>query len=262
MNFVSLFHIELAKIRRSGILLILAASAVMLWLPSIFNAYINFEMQAEGISPEHNFFIQGFMGMAWFMFPASMVVGTVLLNQAEQKNRGILKMLTLPVSPVKLCLAKFSILQLLAAAQMLMTLIMYVVSALISARTQDYRFLLGASFVLKEVGMMYLASIPMTSFFWLLAVYTRAPVFSISIGLASIVPSVLMINTKVWFAYPMCYPLYVIASEYGKLAENLASSGVDLLPWAPAAAAIALVCLAGSCLMFGKGAARSEKADG
>ena len=55
-----------------------------------------FGMQAEGISPENNFFIQGFMAMSWFMFPASMVVGTVLLNQTERMNKGILKMLALP----------------------------------------------------------------------------------------------------------------------------------------------------------------------
>ena len=29
----------------------------MLWIPSIINAHLNFEMQAEGISPEHNIFL-------------------------------------------------------------------------------------------------------------------------------------------------------------------------------------------------------------
>lgn len=38
---------------------------------------------------------------------------------------------------------------------------------------------------------------------------------------ASIVPSVLMINTKVWFIYPMDYPFYVITAKYGELAANL-----------------------------------------
>ena len=81
MNFLSLLAVEWKKLRRSRILLIMGIAAVMLWIPSILNAHLNFEMQAEGISPEHNFFIQGFMGMAWFMFPASMVTGTVLLAQ-------------------------------------------------------------------------------------------------------------------------------------------------------------------------------------
>ena len=77
MNFLSLVGVEFKKIKRSKILLILLVATVILWIPSIVNAKMNFDMQAEGISPENNFFIQGFMGMSWFMFPASMVVGTV-----------------------------------------------------------------------------------------------------------------------------------------------------------------------------------------
>ncbi len=71
MNFLLLTSIEFKKIRHSKILLILAIAVVILWLPSIFNANVNFRMQAEGISPENNFLIQGFMGMVWFIFPAS-----------------------------------------------------------------------------------------------------------------------------------------------------------------------------------------------
>ena len=78
MSFLSLVGVEFKKIKRSKILLILLVAAVVLWIPSVLNAQMNFDMQAEGISPENNFFIQGFMGMSWFMFPASMVVGTVL----------------------------------------------------------------------------------------------------------------------------------------------------------------------------------------
>ena len=121
MSFLELIGIEAGKIRRSKILLILAAAVVILWIPSIINADINFEMQAEGISPENNFLIQGFMGMAWFMYPASMVVSTVLLTMTERSSRGMLKMRSLPVHTAKLCLAKFVVLLTLAALQILLT---------------------------------------------------------------------------------------------------------------------------------------------
>lgn len=88
MRFILLTGVEWKKLRRSRILFIMGMAAVMLWVPSILNAHLNFEMQAEGISPEHNFLIQGFMGMAWFMFPAGMVVSTVLLAQTERSNHG------------------------------------------------------------------------------------------------------------------------------------------------------------------------------
>ena len=238
MSFLSLIGIEFKKIRRSKVVLILAVATIILWLPSILNADMNFEMQAQGISPENNFLIQGFMGMAWFMFPASMVVSTVLLNMTERGNKGIRKMLSLPINTAKLCLAKF--------------VVMYFVSAGITSQTQNYDFILQPLFVFKEAGMLFVAAIPMLAFFWLLSVCIQTPIFSIGIGLASIVPSVLMINTKIWFAYPMSYPFFLITNEYGKLAANLTTSQVELIPWLPVAIGITIICLFVSCLRFGQ----------
>lgn len=252
MNVFSLICIEAKKIRRSRILWILAAATFLLWLPSVLNARLNFEMQAEGISPEHNFLIQGFMGLSWFLFPAGMVVSTVLLNMIERSNHGILKMLSLPVRPAGLCLAKFAVLMVLAALQIVMAVGMYFAGGAIASYTQDYNLLLPPLFVLKEAGLVYLSAVPMLAFFWLLSVCIPTPIFSIGIGLASIVPSVLMINTKAWFAYPMSYPLFVITAEYGKLASNLDTAQVELVPWIPAAVGVTAVCLLISCLRFGQ----------
>ena len=252
MSFLSIVGVEWGKIRRSKIFLILVLATIILWIPSILNADLNFGMQAEGISPENNFFIQGFMAMAWFLFPATMVVVTVLQIQTEKSGHGILKMLALPVSTAKLCMAKFVVLVSFSAIQFLMSVGMYYISIAIASHTQGYDFFLSPLFVCKEVGMMWLSSIPMLTFFWLLAVCIQTPVFSIGIGLASVVPSVLMINTKVWFAYPMAYPFFVITSEYGKLAANISTEQVRLIPWFPTAALITAVCLTISCIRFGQ----------
>ena len=107
-------------------------------------------------------------------------------------------------------------------------------------------------FVFKEAGLIFVAAIPMLAFFWLLAVWIQTPIFSIGIGLASIVPSVLMINTKLWFAYPMAYPFFVITDEYGKMASNLTTTQVELFPWLPVAVGITIICLFTSCLCFGQ----------
>ncbi len=252
MNFLSLIKIELTKIKRSKILLILFVATIILWIPSIINSDMNFNMQAEGISPENNFFIQGFMGMAWFMFPASMVVCTVLINQTERTNNGILKMLSLPINTKNLCMAKFAVMLILAASQILMMTCIYYTGAAISSVTQSYNFILPPLFVLKEVGLIALSSIPMIAFFWVLSVCIHTPVFSIGIGLVSIVPSVLIINTKIWFAYPISYQFFVITSEYGKIAKNLDTTPIKLVPWIPFAIVITIICLSLSCLCFGK----------
>lgn len=251
MSFLSLIGVEFKKIKRSKILLIFFVAMTVLWLPSILNADMNFETSV-GISPEHNFLIQGFLAMAWFMYPASMVVGTLLLNQIERNNNGILKMLALPVSTVKLNMAKFVVLLSLAAIQVLIAVGLYFVSAAIASQIQSYDFMLSPLFVLKEAGLMYLSSIPMIAVFWMLSVVIRTLIFAVGVGLASIVPSVLMINTKIWFLYPMCYPFFVITSEYGQLAANLSTQEVDLIPWLPAALAITILCLAVSCIRFGQ----------
>lgn len=252
MNFLSLVGVEFKKIKRSKILLILLAATVILWIPSILNVQMNFGMQTEGISPENNFFIQGFMGMSWFMFPASMVVGTVLLSQTEIKNKGIIKMLALPVSTIKLCQAKFVVLLVLAAMQLLMMAGMYYISAAICSQTRDYDFILPPLFAAKEIFFLFLSAIPMIAFFWMLSVCIQTTIFAVGIGLASIVPSVLMINTKIWFAYPMSYPFFVITSEYGKLAANLDTAQVELIPWIPVAIVITIVCFVISCVYFGQ----------
>lgn len=252
MSFLSLIGVEFKKIKRSKIILILFAAAVILWLPSIFNASLNFKMQAIGIKPENNLFIQGFMGMSWFLYPASMIVSTVMINQTERANQGILKMLSLPISTVKLCLAKFVILLSLAALQILMMVGMYYVSAIIITQTQGYNFILSPIFVFKEAGMVFLSSIPMLTVFWILSVCIQTPIFSMGIGLASIVPSVLMINTKAWFVYPMSYPFFIITSEYGKLAANFDGIQVELIPWLPVAIGIASFCMLISCIRFGQ----------
>ena len=252
MKFLPLLSVEFKKIKRSKILLVLCVAAIILWTPSVINSGLNFNMQAEGISPEDNFFIQGFMAMSWFIFPACMVVVTVLLNQTERANNGILKMLSLPASIVKLSLAKFVVMLSLVAVQILIMTAGYYASAAAASVIQDYNFILPPLFIAKEAIFIFLSAIPMSAFFWMAAVCIQTPVFSAGIGFASIVPSVLLINTKFWFAYPMSYPFFVVTSEYGKLAANLDTAQVELIPWLPVAAVITIICLGISCLCFGR----------
>ena len=42
MSFLSLVGVEFQKIKRSKILLILFAAAVILWIPSVLNAHMNY----------------------------------------------------------------------------------------------------------------------------------------------------------------------------------------------------------------------------
>ncbi len=251
MKFLSLLFIELKKIRRSKILLILIIPVIIMWIPSIVNASMNFDVHDIPITPENNFFIQGFMGMTWFMIPATLVIATVLLTQTEQSQNGILKMLSLPVSTIRLCLAKFIVIILLTILQMLFCIITYYASAIIASQLQNYNFVLNPWFVCTNVLTLYLAAIPMAAVFWMLSVLVKTPIFSIGLGLASIVPSVLIINTKIWFAYPMSYPFYLLMIQYGKAATGIYSSQIDWFPWFPVSILITILALILSCIRFG-----------
>ena len=251
MNFFSLVSVELKKIKRSKILLILLVPVIMMWVPGIINSDLIFDTKGIPISPEQNFFIQGYMGMVWFMIPASLVICTVLLIQTERSHGGIVKMLSLPVSSAKLCLAKFTVLILLASAQMIMTVCAYYLSAVLVSRIQDYDLILDPLYVCGNTLGIYAGAIPMAAVFWMVACLIRTPVFSVGIGLASIVPSVLIINTKIWFAYPMSYPFYLLMIQYGKGAEGMYDTRIDWLPWLPAAILITAAALAIACVRFG-----------
>lgn len=252
MQFFSLFGVEWEKLRRSKIFLLLFLPLVVLWIPNVLNADMNFQKTAVEISPENNFFIQSFMGMSWFMFPASIVVCTVLLIQTERANRGILKMMSLPINTVKCCLSKFAVLVILAAVQMSMMVGMYFLCAQIAGQMQNYSLTLSPGFVIREAGLFLAASLPMISFYWMAAVCIQTPIFAVGIRLVSIVPSVLMINTKVWFLYPMCYPFYLITSEYSKMSSGLTEIQMDLVPWILTATAMTLCFLMAACMRFGK----------
>lgn len=251
MNFLSLAGVELTKIRRSKILLILLAPVVMMWIPSIVHTDVHFNIQSTPIAPEKNFFIQGFMGMAWFMIPASLVICTVLLMQTERGHGGMLKMLSLPVNAAKLCLAKFTVLILLAAAQMLMSIGIYYVCAAAASQIQNYPFVLDPLYVFRGAAQIYAGAFPMAAVFWMTAILIQTPIFSVGTGLAAIVPSVLIINTKFWSVYPMSYPFYLLMVEYGKASKGIFETEIPWLTWLPAAILITVFALAVSCLRFG-----------
>nr|WP_317413944.1 ABC transporter permease [uncultured Solibaculum sp.] len=251
MKFFSLVGVELHKIRRSKILWILLVPVVLMWFPSIINANMNFDVRDIPITPQNNFFIQGFMGMVWFMIPASLIICTVLLTQTERSNKGLLKMLSLPVNTTKLCLAKFIVLILLSFIQMLMTIGTYYISAFIASQLQNYSFMLDPLYVFRNVLSIYAGAIPMAAVFWMISILIHSPIFSVGIGLSSIVPSVFMINTKIWFAYPMSYPFYLLMVQYGKVAEGMYETQVAWLPWIPVAVGITVTALIISCIRFG-----------
>lgn len=252
MSFLSFLDVEFKKLRRSKILLILIIPVLLIWVTAVMNADINLKMAAEGISPKNNFFIQSFLGFSWFMLPSSIVIITVLISQIECANNGILKMLSLPVSSVKLCFAKFCILLALMAVEILLMLAAYFPSVMIASMKFNYNFMLNPLYVLKICGILFVISIPMATIYWMISVLIKNPAISVGIGLATVVPIVLANNTKAWFTYPMCYPMMMVTAQMHKLATKMGTFPLNLIPWIPVAILTTIAALGISCMCFGK----------
>ena len=255
MSYFSLLKVEQIKLRRSHIVWILLIPVTLPWVMNVLNAGIH--LSSQTISPENNFFLQSFMGFVWLLYPATLMVSTVLLTQMEQNNRGLLKMLSLPLSPVKLCLAKFTVLLLLAALQFLLMDLLYFPSAWLASQMNGYQFMLSPLLVFQQSGMMFLTSLPMAALYWMIATLLSSPVFSVGIGLASIVPSVLILNTKIWYCYPPCYSFYWLTQLMGQMSDPSGQFQFQWIPFLPVAVGLLAVFLVVSCLCFGRTERRS-----
>ena len=254
MRFIKCVEVELCKIRRSKIVWILVIPVLMMWGVSVMNADVNFRdyILAGGISPEDNFFIQSVLGFTWFMFPSSMVVITVMMTQTELKNNGILKMMALPVSRVKLCSAKFLVFVCLAGIQVVMLFAGAFPSILLASRMQGYDFGIDPLVICRMGVWVFLVSVPMMAVYWMISIVIRNPVFSIGFGLATVIPAVLMINTKVWFAYPMCYPMMLATMEMGRLSGSLDTQAVPMSSWIGISCGVTVLALGISFFAFGR----------
>lgn len=249
MSFLDLLKIEFMKVKRSKIVPLIFIAPLLVVVSGVASLSNYFTPEYTNAWPA--MFIQSALVYAYYLLPFSMIVVCVMIAGRETGNNGILKMLALPLAPGRLCLAKFVVLLSFGVIQLLMTAAAYYISAAAATHLLNYPFILPLSYVLPITGEIYLASLPMAAVFWMLATLIRTPVFSIGIGLAAIVPSVLMINTKIWFAYPMCYPFYTLMTEYGRLSPGIFSACLRPLPLIPASAAVTVLCLTVSCIQFG-----------
>lgn len=128
---------------------------------------------------------------------------------------------------------------------------LYFICATVVSRSLNVSLMADTSTVLMLAGDVFLSSLPMLAVYWMLSVCLQTPVFSIAAGLASMVPTVLMINVKIWYLYPPCYPFYIVTQKYGEFCSGSPAEW-NLFPWIPAAVIITVICLILSCLRFGQ----------
>lgn len=250
MNFISLINIELKKIKRSKIIFILLISVGMIMISMISSAKIN--LKSEGINPGYNMFIQSALSLTVFMLPLSFAVITVLLSQTERKNRGIIKMLTLPVSPEKIALAKFCTVIFIMAGEIALFLILYIPSQILASNRAGINLSIPTGYILNWGLRIFAASIPMASFFFMISICINNAAASLGLQFLFTVPIILAANTKYWFVYAADYPAKLIMQEQGRFMENTRFNIPDLNLWILSAVLITILTILISAVCFSK----------
>ena len=108
MSFFELLKIEVLKVKRSKIFLLLFIAPLLVVLSGVASLHSYF-------TPEYTnawaaMFIQSALVYAYYLLPLSMIVVCVMIAGRETTNNGIAKMLALPLSRYALSAAKFCVL--------------------------------------------------------------------------------------------------------------------------------------------------------
>ena len=169
---------------------------------------------------------------------------------AGARTQRHLKNAALPLSPSALALCKWIVLLALAFFQCALMTGLYFICATVVSQSLNVSLMADTSTVLMLAGDIFLSSCLCWLFTGCSASACRLRYFYCR-RLASMVPTVLMINVKIWYLYPPCYPFYIVTQKYGEFCSGSPAEW-DLFPWIPAAVIITVICLIISCLRFGQ----------
>lgn len=251
MSFIDLIYIELKKLKRSKIIIIMLISIIMIMISAVSSAKLNLH-DIGSIKPNYNMFVQSMLSFTVFMLPLSLIVITVLICQTEYKNRGILKMLSLPIDIKKLAFAKFLILVFVAALETGLFFILYIPSEILAGRSVGVNLSVPTGYLFMWCMKVLVASLPMTAFFWMICACIKKPAASLGLGFLFTVPIILACNTKYWWLYAMDYPTRIIMFEQARLSGTLTQNVSYTVLWIGTAILIMGAALFISSIYFGK----------
>lgn len=248
MSFLSVLGIELQKIKRSKIMIIMSLPCLIVILSGLLS--IGRYITDKASEPWAAMFVQSTLMFAYFMMPFSIIILCVLMSQMEHQNKGIVKMLSLPIDTKKISFAKFCIIVFLIAAQMLLYFAFFTIGGIITSALVGIDIVIPIEYLLSWCIKLFLAALPMAAVLWAIAVCFEKIVVSLGIGMAFVLPSIFISNTGSWWIYPFDYPGILVSAEMARLTGN--GGLLELIPFIPAAVFICIAALIISTMSFGK----------
>ncbi|NMM64013.1 ABC transporter permease subunit [Clostridium sp. P21] len=249
MSFLNIIGIELQKIKRSKIVLIISLPSLIVIISGLAN--IGMYITDNPSNAWSAMFVQSTLMFAYYMMPFSIIILCVLISQTEYQNKGIIKMLSLPIDTKKLSFAKYCVIVILIAVQILLYFVFFTVGGIITSSLVGINIIIPIGYLLSWCVKLFLAALPMSAVLWATATCFKKIITSLSIGMALVLPSIFVSNTRFWFIYPFNYPGILISDEMFKLAGSTRAP-MQLIPFIPVAIFICIIAVTISTIQFGK----------
>lgn len=250
MSFFELLKIEFMKVKRGKIVPLIFIAPLLVVASGVANLSCYF-------TPDYTnawaaMFIQSALVYAYYLLPFSMIVVCVMIAGRETGNNGILKMLALPVSRYALSAAKFCVLLVFLALEMMVFLAVFVIAGLIATSNAGITETLPFLYLLKWCAGLFLTMLPCVATMWAITVLFDKPLLSVGFNLFLVIPGVLVTNTPLWIAYPYCYSGYLVSCSLHDFTTTGISTGFDMFPFLPCAALIFTLVFFVAVTCFGK----------
>lgn len=249
MKFTDLMKMELMKIRRSKIIL-------LLMLPGILVIITGMASISDYISqqPDHAWemmFVQSSLMYSYYLMPLSLVVICTMMLQREYVGRGILKTLTLPINPQKVSLAKMALILILLFTELFLYFLMFIAAGIITGLAAGISVSTPIWYLGSWCIKLFLAAIPMAALFWLISVALVKPILTLAVNLVLILPGILISNIPIIrLLYPFNYPGVLVTEELRRLSSSFDSENIFVISLAGILITVLAICISGK--IFGR----------
>ena len=249
MNFIDLIKVELLKIKRAKFLPLLFLAPLLVISSGI--ASLQSYLTPEYTNAWAAMFIQGALVYSYYLLPFTMIVMCVMIMGRESENNGILKMLSLPLSKEKLCLAKFSVLVLLLVLNIAIFMATFAIGGMIATNIAGINETLPFIYLIKKCLGIFFTMLPALSLMWMISVVFESSLITIALNLFLVIPGVLVANFPIKYIYPYCYSgSFISASlfDFTQGGENLNYNSLTLII---CGSILFIICLTVACQTFG-----------
>lgn len=250
MNFLELLKIEFMKVRRGKMIPLIFIAPLLVVASGVAN--LHSYLTPEYTNPWAAMFIQSALVYAYYLLPFSMVVVCVMIEGRETGNRGILKMLSLPLNRRALSAAKFCVLLFYLFMEMLIFLAVFIIAGNIAVTSAGITETLPIIYLMKWCAALFITMLPCTAVMWAITVLFDKPLLSAALNLLLIIPGVLAANTQLWIAYPYCYSGFLVSQSLHDFTTGSTLSEFPLFPFLPCAILIFVIAFTAAGLTFGR----------